>query len=221
MGPDSPPSDAESLREIGVGIAATCAGFNLRRASRAITQHFDHALAPVGLRTTQFTLLGALALAGPVSINELSHGLVVDRTTLTRNLKVLRDSGLVESRAPRTGREVRFLLSEAGREMLARAIPHWRAAQQGIEAAFGASRWPGMVAELDRLVSGTLALAPNAAAPPVHPATPVAERTGALGEHSRAVAERNGATGEHSRAVAEHDGAVPGPGGLYTARQNM
>jgi DNA-binding MarR family transcriptional regulator len=178
-GPERPPSDAESLREIGVGIAATCAGFNLRRASRAITQHFDHALAPVGLRTTQFTLLGALALAGPVSINELAHGLVVDRTTLTRNLKLLRDAGLVESRAPQSGREIRFLLSEAGRETLARAIPHWRAAQQAIEAAFGVSRWPGMVAELDRLVSGTLALGPTGSAPAVHPAAPAPERTGA------------------------------------------
>jgi DNA-binding MarR family transcriptional regulator len=209
-GPDIPPSDAASLREIGVGIAATCAGFNLRRASRAVTQHFDHALAPVGLRTTQFTLLGALALAGPVSINELAHGLVVDRTTLTRNLKLLRDAGLVESRAPQSGREIRFLLSEAGRETLARAIPHWRAAQQGIEAAFGAARWPGMVAELDRLVSGTLALGPNGSAPPVHPGGPGAEHTGPTGDHGQAAAEHAGPTGYHGQAAAERTG--PGPG---------
>src|SRR4051812_49402948 len=156
-----PATDPDSLRVLGGTIAATCAGFNLRRASRAVTQHFDHALAPAGLRTTQFTLLGALALGGPVSINELSHKLVVDRTTLTRNLRLLRDAGLVERRPPATGREIRFVLSEAGRAALIRALPLWRAAQRGIEEAFGAARWPGMVAELDRLVSGTLALDPN------------------------------------------------------------
>jgi len=167
--PEIPPSDTDTLRQIGAGIAATCAGFNLRRASRAVTQHFDRALAPVGLRTTQFTLLGALALGGPASINELAHGLVVDRTTLTRNLRLLRDAGLVETRPGRTGREVRFLLTEAGRATLARAIPCWRAAQGGIVQAFGAARWPGLVAELDRLVGGTLALGPRGAVT-VHPA---------------------------------------------------
>lgn len=168
--PASPPSDAETLRQIGVGIAATCAGFNLRRASRAVTQHFDHALAPVGLRTTQFTLLAALALAGPVSTNELALGLVVDRTTLTRNLRLLREAGLVERQRSATGREIRFVLSETGREALARAIPVWQAAQHGIEQAFGAARWPGMVAELDRLVHGTLALGPNGQQAAPHPA---------------------------------------------------
>lgn len=160
--PESVPSDPETLRELGTGIASTCAGFNLRRASRAVTQHFDHALAPVGLRTTQFTLLGALAIAGPVSTNELAVGLVMDRTTLTRNLRLLRDAGLVEAQPGRSGREVRFTLSDEGRDALARAIPIWRAAQGSIEAAFGESRWPTMVAELDRLVSGTMALSDDA-----------------------------------------------------------
>jgi DNA-binding MarR family transcriptional regulator len=152
------PSDAETLRELSVGIASTCAGFTLRRASRAVTQHFDRALAPVGLRTTQFTLLGALALAGPVATNQLAMALVIDRTTLTRNLRLLRDAGLVETRPGRGGREVLFSLSDEGRDALARAIPAWREAQGGIVTAFGEGRWPGMVAELDRLVGGTLAL---------------------------------------------------------------
>jgi DNA-binding MarR family transcriptional regulator len=159
---ESVASDPQTLRELGLGIAATCAGFNLRRASRAVTQHFDHALAPVGLRTTQFTLLGALAIAGPVSTNELAVGLVMDRTTLTRNLRLLRDGGLVETQPGRSGREVRFTLSDEGRDALARAIPVWREAQGSIEAAFGEARWPKMVVELDRLVRGTLALADDA-----------------------------------------------------------
>jgi len=155
-------SDPETLRELGIGIASTCAGFTLRRASRAVTQHFDHALAPLGLRTTQFTLLGALAVAGPVSTNELSAGLVVDRTTLTRNLRLLRDAGLVETQPGRNGREVRFILSDEGRDLFARAIPVWREAQGSIVTAFGAARWPTMVAEVNRLVSGMVALTDEA-----------------------------------------------------------
>jgi DNA-binding MarR family transcriptional regulator len=164
-----PPTDPDTLRELGAGIAATCAGFNLRRASRAVTQHFDHALAPAGLRTTQFTLLGALALAGPVSISALAQGLVMDRTTLSRNLRLLRDAGLVETRPGLAGREIHFVLTSAGRETLAAAIPLWREAQDGIVEAFGDGRWPAMVAELNRLVRGTLALEPGAASPAEHP----------------------------------------------------
>jgi DNA-binding MarR family transcriptional regulator len=157
-----PSSDPETLRALGAGIAATCAGFNLRRASRAVTQHFDRALAPLGLRTTQFTLLGALALAGPVATNQLAGGLVVDRTTLTRNLRLLRDAGLVEALPGRGGRELLFVLSDEGRDALARAIPVWRAAQGSIVTAFGETRWPTMLAELDRLVSGTTGLSDDA-----------------------------------------------------------
>ena len=165
----TPATDPDTLREISGGIAATCAGFNLRRASRAVTQHFDHALAPVGLRTTQFTLLGALVLGAPVTINQLSQALVMDRTTLTRNLRLLRDTGLVQAVRSRAGRMVRYELTESGRETLARAVPRWRDAQDGIVTAFGAERWPGMVAELYRLVSGTLALDPRADIPPESP----------------------------------------------------
>jgi len=158
--PLPPSADPARLRELAAGIAATCAGFHLRRASRAVTQHFDHALAAAGLRTTQFTLLGALALGDAVSTNELARALVVDRTTLTRNLRLLREAGLIGSRPRGAGREVRFGLTDAGRDTLARAIPLWREAQHGIEAAFGAAQWPAMVADLDRLVAGTLALGP-------------------------------------------------------------
>ncbi len=161
----TPDSDPETLRTLSVGIASTCAGFNLRRASRAVTQHFDHALAPLGVRTTQFTLLGALALAGPVSTNALAHGLVMDRTTLTRNLRLLRDAGLVEAGKSPFRRESLFQLTDDGRETLARAIPVWREAQNGIVEAFGSGMWPGMVAELNRLVSGTMSLAGGASLP--------------------------------------------------------
>ena len=154
--PEIPASDAETLRDLSAGIASTCAGFNLRRASRAVTQHFDHALAPVGLRMTQFTLLGALALGGSASINEISHALVIDRTTLTRNLRLLRQAGLVTAQQGQTGRERRLSLTDEGRAILAQAIPLWRAAQGSLVKHFDQARWPGLVADLDRLVEGAI-----------------------------------------------------------------
>ena len=135
--------DPDALRAVSNEIAATCAGFNLRRASRAVSQHFDHALAPTGLRMTQFTLLGALAIGGSVTINDLARVLVIDRTTLTRNLRLLRTAGHVAATTNGTGREQRISLTEDGRETLARAVPLWRAAQDTLVERFDETRWPG------------------------------------------------------------------------------
>ena len=159
--PGRPATDRQTLRDLSAGIAATCVGFNLRRASRAVAQHFDRALAPLGLRSTQFTLLAAVALAGPVGTSQLAHKLVMDRTTLTRNVRLLRDAGLIEIQPGRGGREVHYTLSDEGRDALAHAIPVWRAAQDSIVQAFGEDHWPTMVGELGRLVNGTLALPAN------------------------------------------------------------
>ena len=69
--------------------AAGCSCAGLRRASRAVTQSFDAVLRPSGLRTTQLSLLVALAKLGRVPVSRLAEALVMDRTTLTRNLRPL------------------------------------------------------------------------------------------------------------------------------------
>src|SRR5947209_7151029 len=70
-------------------IEATCACSNVRKAARAVTQLFDEVLQPSGLRSTQFTLLVAVALMDEAPVTELAGALVMDRTTFTRNLKPL------------------------------------------------------------------------------------------------------------------------------------
>src|SRR5215217_5827709 len=91
--------DGARLRE----VARACACANLRRAARAVTQVFDEALAPSGLRATQFTLLVTSRLMGESTINELAEKMAMDRTTLSRNLKPLVRSGLLEVRPGEDG----------------------------------------------------------------------------------------------------------------------
>ena len=69
-------------------IVQNCTCFNLRKATRAVTQLFDEALKPAGLYATQFTLLAAISFRKDATITELSKALIMDRTTLTRNLKL-------------------------------------------------------------------------------------------------------------------------------------
>src|SRR5919108_1255751 len=76
-----PPACAEMAR------ACACLGF--RKASRSVTQLYDHFLAPIGLRSTQLVVLLGAYVLGSSNLRELADELAMDRSTLTRNLKPL------------------------------------------------------------------------------------------------------------------------------------
>ena len=79
-----------------INALSNCTCLNLRKAARAVTQTYDKVLRPSGLRSTQFSLLFVIAKLQPVGIKDLAKELVMDRTTLGRNLKVLSDRGLLD-----------------------------------------------------------------------------------------------------------------------------
>ena len=141
------------LNMVKLGIVAnTCACFNLRKASRTVTQLYDEILQPSGLLATQFTLLVAIALAGSVTITHLAEELVMDRTTLTRNLKPLERQGLIEI-APGQDQRTRVVtLTASGREALVKAIPLWEQAQASVVEGLGQNRWSTLLSNLSDTV---------------------------------------------------------------------
>ena len=142
------PSILPDLDLTGTGY---CASFNFRRAARAMTALFDHALKDSGIRSTQFTILTAIAKTQPVSISNVAQILVMDATTLTRNLNLLRKQGLLTI-SPRGAMRQRFLhLTFAGEKALARAIPLWRKIQQRFVDQIGEDQWKALRSELESL----------------------------------------------------------------------
>jgi DNA-binding MarR family transcriptional regulator len=116
-----------------------CHCLALRQATRVVTNGYDAALAPVDLRVTQFSMLLTLSTRGPLTMNQLASALVLDRTTLTRNLKPLeRDALLSIGPGEHDQRERRIALTALGRDKLAEALPYWRDAQQAFERGIGA-----------------------------------------------------------------------------------
>jgi DNA-binding MarR family transcriptional regulator len=118
-----------------------CNCLALRQAARHVTQFYDQFLAPAGLRTTQFSILARLRRLGPMTISTLAADLVMDRTTLGRNLQPLERAGLVavvKGRTDRRSREIR--LTDVGAERLRTAMEGWVKAQAGFEAVFGEQR---------------------------------------------------------------------------------
>jgi DNA-binding MarR family transcriptional regulator len=118
-----------------------CNCFAVRAAARHVTQFYDQFLAPTGLRTTQFSILEKLKRLGPLTINRLARDMVMDRTTLGRNMLPLERDGLIRIEATASDRRAKELhLTKAGEERLQAARKGWYAAQARFETTFGARR---------------------------------------------------------------------------------
>ena len=130
-----------------------CTCFNLRKAARAVTQVYDAALQPVGLKATQFSLLAAAGAAEGRTVGQLAEALVLDRTTLTRNLAPLVRDGLisVEEGSDRRARLVE--VTPAGRRLLKRAWPLWRGAQDRMVGDLGDRQWADLLTRLNATVA--------------------------------------------------------------------
>lgn len=129
-------------------VVSSCACFNLRKASRVVTQHFDEILKPSGLLITQFTILVAVAMTESVTINQLAEILVMDRTTLTRNLKPLERKGWLKSEPGKDRRTRLVRLTSHGEAALVEALPLWKQGQKGVEEVLGQPRWSALLSHL-------------------------------------------------------------------------
>ena len=121
--------------ETTLEVRDTCLCLHVQRAARALARHFDEALRPVGLTNGQFSLLMALNRPGPAAMGPVARLLAMDRTTLTAALKPLERLGLVAIEADPADRRSRLLrLTGKGGEVLAAAVPIWRAVHAEVEA---------------------------------------------------------------------------------------
>ena len=137
----------------GIDLTGTgaCAAFNLRKTARVVSQTFDASLRKSGLRSTQFTILVAIAKAQPASISALAATTLLDATTMTRNLALLRKLGLVQIAARGKAREKLVRLSPQGELALARAVPLWRRTQARFERSLGARAWRTLRLQLEHV----------------------------------------------------------------------
>ncbi len=118
-----------------------CLCANLRRAARALTQIYEEALRPLGLRGPQFTILQTLSIAGEITQGRMAQILAIDSTTLTRTLAIMERQGWIARREGEDRREWRIQLSKAGRSKFERALPHWEKAQALVKTKLGERRW--------------------------------------------------------------------------------
>lgn len=130
-----------------------CAIGNLRKTSRAATLYGDTILQPTGLKVTQFTMLGTIAEQGSLSVSQLGEKLLMDQTSVTRSLKLLKDQGLVTSARGQDGRTRLISLTDQGRRKLDEIMPLWEKTNSQVVAKLGQDHLNRLLDELARLNS--------------------------------------------------------------------
>jgi DNA-binding MarR family transcriptional regulator len=134
--------------------AEECNCFAVRAAARHVTQFYDQFLAPTGLRTSQFSILAKIRRKGPLTINALAEEMVMDRTTLSRNILPLERDGLIRIEPTASDRRAKELhLTIAGEKRLQAAIKAWLRAQARFATVFGAKRGANFRALLRAVVA--------------------------------------------------------------------
>src|SRR5438874_1240140 len=152
------PKDAPTTEEC-LEMGRACACYNLRRASRAVTQVYDAYLDEVGLKSTQLTLLAVLAYRNPPdTVTALADALVLEQSSLSRNLAVLERKGYVRFSPGADRRERIATLTREGRAALARGFPVWKRAQAAITAAVSSTDFDLQMRGLRKLTTSALAL---------------------------------------------------------------
>ena len=137
-------------------VARTCANRHLRQAARVVTRAYDRVLAPTGLKSTQFSLLAATTRMGPRSITELADILGLERSTLSRNLKLMEKEGLIRVSPEGYKRTRRVEVTPEGKKRLEQALPYWKRAQGDVVRKLGSERFlelRDLLAELGGVVS--------------------------------------------------------------------
>lgn len=150
----SKPSDTVLTDEACRAVLRECGSFNLRKASRVVTQLYDDTLQPTGLRSTQVVVLVTLAAERELSMAALARHLLVSPSTLSRNVRPLERDGLVSTRGS-GGRGKTVELTARGNKTLLGALPYWRKAQDRFTTLVGAGAWEELSEQLARTVDAT------------------------------------------------------------------
>jgi len=162
-------SSSSLLSQLDLHGTGYCASLNFRRTARAITQLYDRELSRAGIRSTQFTMLVAIAKIQPTPIRTLSSVLIIDPTTLTRSLRLIANDGLITISKRSSKRQRLVRLTPQGERALAKTLPVWRQVQRRFVDAVGSAYWINFRNDLERLAHVALDLDGSSGDPPSRP----------------------------------------------------
>ena len=129
-----------------------CVCFNFRKATRVVTQIYDEKLRSCGLRATQLSILFVTSAIESTTITRLAEILVLERTTLTRNLKPLEKQELIKIERGNDSRTRIVTLTDKGCRVLEKMLPLWEEAQSYVTKQLGLDRWEDLLGHLSATI---------------------------------------------------------------------
>ena len=147
----SAPSDNRDALSVATEIAGACVGVRIRMLNRAVSRIYDEHLRSLGIKFSQMNILIAVTLRGPVQPIEVARALSMEKSTLSRNVRLLEENGWVASRAGESGNTQLLRITPKGRVLLAKALPAWREAQAHVTSVLGEGTSRALREAADRL----------------------------------------------------------------------
>jgi len=150
MNTNAPIPAAETSRALSMqAVVEVCFCHHVRRSARAITRVFDDAFRPISLKASQFNILAAVGAKERVTATAIASILVMDRTTLSRNLRPLRDAGYLAVDEGAGRRAAHLALTPRGQTVLSQAMLLWRGAQSELTRHLGAGQAGALIQALE------------------------------------------------------------------------
>ncbi len=133
-------------------IIQFCACANLRKAARNVTQAYEKKMEPTGLKVTQYYMLVNIARHNKISISNLGDIMLLDQSTVTRNVNILKKSGYVDIARDLNDSRIKFVsITDIGIAKLEEATPIWLQIQEKIGKEIGQEKYQDLLETLKQL----------------------------------------------------------------------
>ena len=144
-------SEVQEATRTARAIAAECVGVRVRMLNRAMTRIYDDLLRPHGIKFSQMNILTVVTLHGPVQPVEVAHILSIEKSTLSRNVRIMEANGWVETLPGKTGNAQLLRTTRQGRRLLREAAPAWRVGQKRVKGILGQRATAALARAVDSL----------------------------------------------------------------------
>jgi DNA-binding MarR family transcriptional regulator len=125
----------------------------IRKTGRSLTKQYDNYLKPSGLKVTQYSMLVNIMRNPGIAVTELAKLLLMDQTTVTRNLRVLEKTGYISMNPDGSDSRVkRIRITDIGQAKVDEAKPYWETAQLEMVRILGREEIDHILASLNNLL---------------------------------------------------------------------
>ncbi len=118
-------------------VAAECIAYRVRLLNRVVTNIYDRALKPLGLKVNQANILTMLSLADHASSADIARVLLMEKSTVSRTVDRMRKNGWISVAGHGDGPSQMILVTPQGKKLLATAHTQWKKAQKQVEELLG------------------------------------------------------------------------------------